>query len=445
MKYQHSRVLGHLAACLALLAGMLAMAGLPTRQVAAASPKTLVDKNILVSTSWVRANSPYLVTVPISVGAAATLTIQPGVEVQFLKGAGLRIDGGLQAIGTHIQPIVMRAGGDDWLGLQVVQPAADVRLESVTVQDALSGLTIGPAGAAANHRVDVVTSLIQGNTVGIDVDGALLSSLRLVIRNTLITDNQLGLHINGLPASPRFKVEHNSFVGNGIGLKAENIGGQALKVPLQWWGSASGPQLLPGDDLTCMNSVPPAPGTQAQDIICGQEGVDAALFTKVPAGRVLVPFGNEAKLEMGIGSIALSDTNIAATSLLTVSIPFGTFAQPVDLVAAPHIPDGAVPGQPTLLDFEISAAAGGQALHLFDSSDVITVEVKYDPTDLNGANPAKLVLYYFDERTGLWNFAGISSKPDALRHRLVARLDHLTRFRVIATDLFTYYLPMAQN
>ena len=88
MTQHHPTSSMRLVVCLAILAGLLAAAGLTTKPAAAVdSPKTLISNDIAVDTIWTRANSPYLVTAPIAVAASATLTIEPGVEVQFRRGS----------------------------------------------------------------------------------------------------------------------------------------------------------------------------------------------------------------------------------------------------------------------------------------------------------------------------------------------------------------------
>lgn len=446
MNHQRFPSLGRLATSLALVAALLLATCLGVTPASAIGP-TLVDSNITTNTTWTVANSPYLVTVPISITSAATLTIEPGVEVEFLTGASLQIDGGMQAKGKPSQPVLMHAAGDTWAGLKIVQPAGAIRLESVTLRDAETGLTLGPSVSAPNQRIDIIDSLIESNRIGLNVVGSALGGLRLTLRNNLFTANSLALLINGLPnGQPRIKLEHNSFNGNGIALKALNFGNRTLKVQQQWWGSASGPEIISAtNNLTCTNSVSPAPGTVQQEIICGLGNIDAVPFSKIPAGRRIVKPGEAAQLETGVGSAALSDNAVMASSLLTVSLPLNTFAQPVDLLAAPLEPSAGLPGQPTLLEFEITAVAGGKEIHRFNPGKQITVEVTIDPADLNGADPSKLALYYFDEQTGRWDFAGITSFPDPANNRLVARLEHLTRMRITSVEMGRVYLPMAEK
>lgn len=438
-------VLGRIIAYLAIVACVLAVCTVGARTaLAVTTPKTIVGSDITTDTVWRLSGSPFLVTVPIKVTAA--LTIEPGVEVQFLKGAGMQIDGSLQALGTQAQQIRMLAANDDWLGLQIIQPSGNTLLRSVTLQNAQIGLALAPVASivttVAPPRVDLIDSLIQGNLIGISLDYTVNGNHpRLTMRDNLITANPLGMRVSGLPnGQSGLKLNHNSFVGNGIALKALNMTGKGLRAQQQWWGDARGPIFLALSTLTCTNSAAPAPGSTEQELICG--AVDATPFSKVPAGRMVVPPDQTVKLESGIGAMALNDDSISATSLMTVTVPAGTFDQSVDLLAAPRAFDSAPPGEATLLEFEVTAAAGGQAIHEFAPTKQITIEVRYLPTDLNGANPNRLVLYYFDEMLGTWNFSGIASRADPANGRLVARLDHLSRMRITSTQIFDLHLPM---
>lgn len=399
-----------------------------------------VNADIASDTTWSRANSPYLVAVPISVANTATLTIEPGVEVQFAPGAGLRIGGGLNAQGAHAQQIRMvGAHGALWQGLAVVQPARNVLLGSVTIANAAVGLAIRQQSLVATQafaRVDVLDSLFEQNDIGLDADYSITTNApRLTLRNNLLADNRIGLRINGLPGGnikPKFN--HNSFVGNSIG--ALNLAGQAIKMQQQWWGSGSGPR--PGNAALCGN--PPAPGTSAADLVCGN--VDFTPWAKAPSGRMLLPAGQAGVLESAVGAAALADNDTTPTSVLTLTVPAGTFTQTVDLLASARAFASAPPGQPTQLEFEISAAAGGQEVHRFANNRRLTLAISYTDADIAGADPRKLKVFAYDEIAGAWSVAGIGTTVDPAKHRITAQLEHLSRFSVTSVDLQNVMLPM---
>lgn len=58
-----------------------------------------------VNGTWTKENSPYIVLRDIKVPADSTLTIEPGVEVQFAKGLGMTVEGSVKAIGTLSEKI----------------------------------------------------------------------------------------------------------------------------------------------------------------------------------------------------------------------------------------------------------------------------------------------------------------------------------------------------
>jgi hypothetical protein len=170
--------------------------------------------------------------------------------------------------------------------------------------------------------------------------------------------------------------------------------------------------------------------------------VDFAPWSKVPAGRAIVPAGQPATIESAIGSGALSDDDLAATSVLTLTVPAGAFTETVDLLASAQAIASAPPGQATELAFEVTASAGGQAIHRFANSNLLQLEIRYLPADLGGADPRKLVVYALDENTGAWSRSGIRTAADPANQRLIAVLEHLTRMRVTALDFKSTRLPL---
>jgi len=330
--------------------------------------------------------------------------------------------------------------GASWLGLTAAQPSGNIALQSVTIQNATVGLTIRqPAGVPSQKsgRVDVQDSLFASNGIGVDADYTELAGApRLSMRNSLLTNNQIGLQLNTLPGGnlkPKFN--HNSFVGNGIGVNAINISGKGIKLQQQWWANPTGPRI---DSAACAS--PAMPGSNLPDLVCG--AVDFAPWSKVPAGRTIVPAGQPATIESALGSGALSDDDLATTSVLTLTVPAGTFTETVDLLASAQAIASAPPGQPTELAFEVTASAGGQAIHRFANGNLLQLDIRYPPADLGGADPRKLVVYALDENTGAWSRAGISTLPDPANQRVIAVLQHLTRMRVTALDFNSTRLPL---
>jgi hypothetical protein len=432
-----------LAALLALLLLLLLVLSGPAR--ANVPAQTTVGGEISVDTTWTRANSPYIVTTPVTVTRQATLTIEPGVVVQFEPDTWLLINGGLNAQGTQAQQVRMTAATElPWLGVIVLRPSADVILKSTAVTSAEVGLAIRQQAAfqqAAAARVDVLDSLFAGNRIGIDADYSVSAGApRLSLRNNLLMGNQIGLQFNTLPGGNlKPKLNHNSFVGNGIGVRTLNISGKGLKAQQHWWGSADGPVI--GNSATCSN--PPVPGTSAREIVCG--AVDFTPWSKVPAGRAFIgPQGG--MIESAAGVVALSDDDTQPTSVVTLTVPAGAFSQTVDLLvsgrASAEMPPVQPGLQPTQLFLEITAAADEQEIHQFANGQSLQLEIAYRPEDLDGADPAKLALYYWDEARQVWSFAGYTTTADPANQRVVVRLGHLTRAGLMKVDMRSIALPL---
>ncbi len=98
-----------------VLAAMAVVAGVFSNALA-----TDVYGTISTSRTWTAAESPYVVTDQITVAAGATLTLQPGVVVQFRDNKGLWVDGTLSAPGTSASPITFTGTterSDWWWGI----------------------------------------------------------------------------------------------------------------------------------------------------------------------------------------------------------------------------------------------------------------------------------------------------------------------------------------
>ncbi|MFN8597730.1 MAG: hypothetical protein U0559_16295 [Anaerolineae bacterium] len=113
---------------------------------------TAVCGTITQDTQWLVISSPFTVCASgVTVGPTATLTIQPGVTVQFQQSVNnkLNVQGTLNAIGTTAQPITFTglvATPGSWAGISadysVITPAL-VNLSNVTLEDGGGGSALG--------------------------------------------------------------------------------------------------------------------------------------------------------------------------------------------------------------------------------------------------------------------------------------------------------------
>jgi len=141
---------------------------------AQATPQTPtpVCGNINTNTTWLLSNSPYEVcNGGVTIGPAATLTIQPGVTVQFYNSTGskLYVNGGgaLIAIGTPTQPITFTgvvATPGSWGGLSSINTTITTALINLSYVTLDYGGVNGSDGAqlyAYGAVVTITHSLIR--------------------------------------------------------------------------------------------------------------------------------------------------------------------------------------------------------------------------------------------------------------------------------------------
>ncbi|MCE7985885.1 MAG: hypothetical protein DYG89_32300 [Caldilinea sp. CFX5] len=111
--------LGMAIVSLALLAGVTIL----PLTTAAEAQSTPVCGSLAVDTTWQRANSPYLVcNAGVTVAAGATLTVEPGVEVQVTANGSINVKGTLVADGAPTLPITITGvvkNAGSWLGVRV--------------------------------------------------------------------------------------------------------------------------------------------------------------------------------------------------------------------------------------------------------------------------------------------------------------------------------------
>ncbi|MBN2452506.1 MAG: right-handed parallel beta-helix repeat-containing protein, partial [Lentisphaeria bacterium] len=92
---------------------------------------TDVSGPIGVDTEWIPEGNPYRLTTNTSVTAGVTLTIRPGVEVQFAHYNSLTVDGTLNAVGTPESPITFAGTTAEagWWQAILVQNAGSADLQ----------------------------------------------------------------------------------------------------------------------------------------------------------------------------------------------------------------------------------------------------------------------------------------------------------------------------
>ena len=96
-----------------------------------------------VSGTWDLSSSPYLITGDITIPSGETLTIEPGVVVEFQNWYRLIVNGTIQAIGTSLQQIVFTAtppgpGEPGWPGIDFIDASGNSTLQYCIIENGQS-------------------------------------------------------------------------------------------------------------------------------------------------------------------------------------------------------------------------------------------------------------------------------------------------------------------
>jgi hypothetical protein len=140
------------------------------------------------STTLTTSAIPYFITDDITVPVGITLTIQPGVTLQFWAGRSLIVYGRLVAEGTPSQPIVFTRDGDDpWGAILFDASEADNRIACATVEYASAH------GIIADHsRLRVEQSTIRY----LSGTGILVTDGDVVVRGNHVYSAHVGIELN---------------------------------------------------------------------------------------------------------------------------------------------------------------------------------------------------------------------------------------------------------
>lgn len=191
---------------------------------------TPVTQHIMASTTWTKANSPYVIQSDILVAKGAVLTLEPGVVVQFASTTGgkvtaattdntdLIIQGGIRAIGDPANPIVFEPLTPGSLWGAIFFYNSDVAASS-TLQNCM----IKGGKVALNYASPVIQQCaIFGSRSGIEV----VANSNAQITNNRITANGAGIILWSATASP--VITKNEIYNNNYGIYVRDFGAPSI-------------------------------------------------------------------------------------------------------------------------------------------------------------------------------------------------------------------------
>lgn len=224
--------------------------------LAAVSPAqaTNVGGHIATDTTWTVAGNPYVVTSSVIVDAGATLTVEPGVVVQFRPGLYMQMKGTLIAVGAADKPIAFTSNAvtpaaGDWDALRFEDDAASASV--------LRYCSVRHAGGAGHGAIYVADTYGPANITIRDTLVATSGGAGILCRNTQPTIQ--GCNIGNCAtypiylepsASPVYPAP-NTFMGNGT--DAVGIGGATWHTAT-WRRAGPYPLIVPQDIVVASGS-----------------------------------------------------------------------------------------------------------------------------------------------------------------------------------------------
>ena len=189
-----------------------------------------------VSGTWNLAGSPYMVNGEIYIEEAATLVIEPGVEVRFTGWYKFIINGSLMAEGTEAANILFTAddNNEHWYGLRFIESNKTSVLDYCIVEYGETVLTTGmgvfPENAGGgilvsmcpDASISIKNSIIRNNEA-FDGGGILCNESSITVENCEISSNNAVSNGGGMNIIFNSSlIMTNSIIANN---SAENEGG----------------------------------------------------------------------------------------------------------------------------------------------------------------------------------------------------------------------------
>ena len=149
-----------------------------------------------VSGEWAITNCPYTVVDELTIEIGQSLTIQPGVEVQFAGSYAFTVNGDLLINGTETNPVIFTSFNSspqpgDWKGIKFANSGEGDSIQHIQVEYAETGIAISADGGEASPRIQFATvthSKSAGIVISADGDVGTATANPEII-NSVITEN----------------------------------------------------------------------------------------------------------------------------------------------------------------------------------------------------------------------------------------------------------------
>ncbi|WP_444905893.1 LamG-like jellyroll fold domain-containing protein [Microbulbifer sp. SSSA008] len=211
---------------------------------------SLTQAALELTSSLPQAN--YLVREPINVGKGKTLTIEPGVILEFEEEVRFDVYGGLDVKGTEEHPVTFTALSTSkrWKGIWTSHDADMVSIFHSIISHADVGVNLNGSANIMNNR-------IHATRIGIYMDNSnsVSPAPTPMIINNDITENDWGLSIYGKASSPALQprpvINYNRiFNNNNKSITTNDFGSEAetsqivVDATKNWFGTTDAKTIL---------------------------------------------------------------------------------------------------------------------------------------------------------------------------------------------------------
>jgi uncharacterized repeat protein (TIGR01451 family) len=292
---------------------------------------------INVDTTWIEAQSPYVINGRVTFSDGITLTIEPGVQVLLGQNASISVFGTLHAVGTAEKPIVLQPTSTDatdfWNWLEIgggsdQNDSNNSRLSYVTIEGGAAQTRSGVFLFKSSPTLDHVTIRDMGG-IGIEVSGGSPTIDTALIENNsgdgvffsqstapklvnATVRNNSGVAVNQLPADMSPTYRNLSFSGNGanvIRIETDSVGFGAPNITSgRFWafGQAGVPIQIAGSlSINRGAFLSLEPGTYLQFTNQGSISVSGALYA-LGAPTAPITLSMQADRSGGYGGMTLN-------------------------------------------------------------------------------------------------------------------------------------------